>query len=486
MAQGCFLAQYTVRSKQAYIFRTNRLVEVTGASALISGAFELLLECAAEAGLKVRRADAGEFRLAEVIAAFDSGDLQAAELFVGGGNDTLLFNDEESFRALNAAFTYRLLRDFSGMTPLCVGIPVQAEDYQADWAELMQKLEREKNQVAMNVTPVAPFAMMDRVMWQPYTETVDRGNERVRLSAESFAKWKYAVEHGLVDEDARFLDELVTRRGEESLLAMVHADGNSLGQKIRAALGDHRDYDFCVNELRRFTAGIADAFSGRGRAAVDGASEKYAVRWVVHDGDDVTFICNAREALRLTRIFLQAIPEKFSACAGICVFHSHEPYSRAYELAEDACERAKWEAHRADGEECWLDFHFMQGGNPGGLDEIRERQGTRERMARPWRLTGGDMRCVELLDSIAGALRENGVTRGNVKALGDAWEESEAEGRAELRRVYFRAPELRSSLRDVFKLRTRAEVTDELLLPMIYDLAEFYDIWFAKGEADDG
>lgn len=505
MARKCFLAQYTIRSKQSYIFRSNRLAEVTGASALIAGAFDKLFRCARDIGLKFRRVSEGDFSLAEALRAFDGGELQLIELFEGGGNDTVLFDGAESFRRLNADFTYAVLRDCPGMAPLCVGIEVDAEDYQADYRKLMAEIEREKNRMAPGVTPGVPFAMMDRNSFQPYAETITLGSgreaKRLRLTAENYAKWRYCLENGLVNLHAAHLDDMSTERGEESLLAIVHADGNSMGEKIRRALGDRRDYDFCVNEMRRFTRRVAEAFSERGRQAVEeelvrirgeyrGALRDdpslYTARWVVCDGDDATFICNARWALRLTLAYLRAIPKGFSACAGICIFHSHAPYSSAYELAEGACGSAKRLAHATPGEECWIDFHYLHSGISGDLDEIRERQGTRDRVARPWRLSEGDARCVELLGTLAQLLRSNGVTRTNLKTLGAAWEESRERGRAELQRVYFRAPNLRAKLRDALRLRVPADVREDDLLPMIYDLSEVYDLWFAKGDERNG
>ena len=60
MAQP-ILAQYTVRSKQEYIFRTNRMQEIVGASAIISQSFDLLFSCAEELGVKTERGG-GAFR----------------------------------------------------------------------------------------------------------------------------------------------------------------------------------------------------------------------------------------------------------------------------------------------------------------------------------------------------------------------------------------------------------------------------------------
>lgn len=46
------LAQYTIRSKQEYIFRTNRMVEIAGASENISQSWNILFTQADKMGKK--------------------------------------------------------------------------------------------------------------------------------------------------------------------------------------------------------------------------------------------------------------------------------------------------------------------------------------------------------------------------------------------------------------------------------------------------
>ena len=88
------LAQYTVRSKQEYIFRSNRLQEIEGASAMISQSFDLLFSRAERLGVKTERGG-GAFRMEETLRKFREGELDMVDLFVGGGNDTVLFRDTD-------------------------------------------------------------------------------------------------------------------------------------------------------------------------------------------------------------------------------------------------------------------------------------------------------------------------------------------------------------------------------------------------------
>ena len=84
------LAQYTIRSKQEYIFRSNRMAEMIGASDHISKSWEILFEQAEKTGKKVRRlSEQKRFDIDEVKAAFKNHALHMVDLFQGGGNDTV-------------------------------------------------------------------------------------------------------------------------------------------------------------------------------------------------------------------------------------------------------------------------------------------------------------------------------------------------------------------------------------------------------------
>ncbi|MCB0086234.1 MAG: hypothetical protein KDE47_35075, partial [Caldilineaceae bacterium] len=66
------------------------------------------------------------------------------------------------------------------------------------------------------------------------------------------------------------------------------------------------------------------------------------------------------------------------ACAGVAVVKTHYPFSRAYELASQLCDRAKTfvRANKPANSSGFsaLDWHFATGGLYGSIDEIRQRE----------------------------------------------------------------------------------------------------------------
>lgn len=477
------LAQYGIRSKQDYIFRTNRMVEMSGASALISGAFDRLSAQAEKLKLGFRRCDE-PFSLEDVLRGFADGSLQMVELTRGGGNCTVLFDTEDTFRNVNAAYTHDIAVKVPGMVPLCVGVPVGADgvwNYGEDRARLVRAVSAEKAAMTRaDCIAVMPFSELTPMTLQPVTAVAREHGELRYLSSEAEAKRK---EGDPGDLEGRLIEE----KGQESLLAVVHADGNNMGRKIHKLLeGQEDDYTVCVNKMRAFTEQTARIFSGRGAEAVkkacgqlsENAPKSVDVLWLICDGDDATFVCNARYAKTLAEAYLRAVENEagYSSCAGICIFHSRYPFHMAYSMAEQCCDNAKRKIHLPGAgirDESWIDFHYIHSGLNGDLDDIREEQGTARRMARPFCLKPDAEPSLSALDALAKLLKDAGVTRGNIKTVGAEWEKNRENGRSELHRVWYRARGL--------KERAEALCPDEdRLLSLFYDLSEVYDLWYAQ------
>lgn len=496
------LAQYTIRSKQEYIFRTNRMVEIAGASENISQSWNILFNQADEIGKKLRRVSENTpFCMEDVKRLFDEQKLNGIELFCGGGNDTVLYDSIETYLGVNKAFSRFLLENYPGMIPMAVACEYSG-DYDKDYANLMKQSDIEKNKMISGQRDfILPFSMMDRTTFQPYSDIINIAGSSVRVTDEAKAKRKTGLKIREQDETVKLLDDLITKKGEESLLAVVHADGNNMGSKISEMLTDKNDYDSCVNIMREFTADTAKAFGKSGLDAMqkcqqqlkedykDKYDEKaFFFRKIIADGDDMTFVCNARFVMDYVRAYLEAVQNynnkgkkewRYSSCAGICIFHSHYPFARAYSLAEQACDSAKKNVHgECIKEESWIDFHYIHNGVGGDLEQIREHQGVTGCMARPWRIdtkANTDCKNYNTLQILADIMKENGVSRSDIKTIGSEMEESYSYGKFELNRVYGHHRNLQNEIKEKLKI-----VEEKDLLPIIYDLSEVYDLWFVR------
>ena len=165
----------------------------------------------------------------------------------------------------------------------------------------------------------------------------------------------------------------------------------------------------------------------------------------------------------------------------MCIFHSHYPFTKAYSLAEQACDDgAKQKVHRVDEqgkplviEEGWVDFHFIHSGIGGNLKEIRNRQNTMNCMARPWCVSGkmDEYWDFAKLQKIRDIIDNQRISRTNIKGIGIAVEDGLEEGRKELKRIYGHNRNLKQNFEKIFN-------NEDDLLKALYDFAEVYDLWY--------
>jgi len=158
----------------------------------------------------------------------------------------------------------------------------------------------------------------------------------------------------------------------EGYLAVIHADGNGLGQMLMT-LGNYlQEHPGIAAEVYPLISRIIEETNvGAVRKAfatvVAGKHESGNVlplRPIVLDGDDLTLAARADLAVDFVAAYLQAfeelsarqlqaakstgplrkidgLPERLTACAGIAFVKSTYPFSKGYELAEGLCTFAK-------------------------------------------------------------------------------------------------------------------------------------------------
>lgn len=194
------------------------------------------------------------------------------------------------------------------------------------------------------------------------------------------------------------LDMLGQLKDEDSHVAIVHIDGNGMGQRFRNAtsLKAIRDLSKSVRSatVESFRAllttittqfpHIQDAlgFDNEKRQFYprDDKSNKLVIpiRSIIMGGDDITFVCDGKLGVYFAKIFLEAFEKQkasddqpLSACAGIAITKAKYPFYRGCKLAEQLCKSAKKRRKNEGNEGSWLDFHVAYGGFSGDTEEIR-------------------------------------------------------------------------------------------------------------------
>ena len=525
------LAMYDVRGKQSFIYRSKHIKEIIGGSEIIRSLFEKELFYAAQKyrnklaennGKKLTAADeetAALFNYKDASGAgttqnrfsFDeftnrmrsSGGRFIGEIvYDGGGNFLVLFMNKEACREVTYLFSRYVIEKYSSLRVVCTFIDeLNPERFHGDVREpgdyerLYDKHRFTENEQITSVPyGTLPIVRADYLTSMPLVIPKEPVyGPSLEVTTESAAKYRcyYSIKDRNNVPDEKVLDKMVTQKGEESLLAVIYFDGNNMGANVQKKLIGKTKYDECVNALREFSEQIQKVFVDdrisalRGKAD-EGSLKKRATRIVIGAGDEITVICNARDAYGIASEYLKALPDEFTSCAGIAVFHSHAPYSEAYRIAEECCTSGKAYMRNHDFTMlCLMDFHYCQGAIGVSLDQIREDEEMTD-SSRPWLIVNKEDKQAE---NQTGAVSEEDVARmagllsvfgrSNIKGLVSSAELGNTAFEIEIRRI---EAHLTSAQKD--ELKNRGYIIQDMIYSkidyarkLILDIMIVYDLW---------
>ena len=393
---------------QAYVFGSNRLREILGASHLVDSATgKWINECAQSNG--------------------NINDGAACEtVYCGGGNALLIFKDKASEESFIRVYSRKVLCDAPGLK-----IAIESIDF--DWSkdaiggkgnklqELQQKMQKAKQSLpATNPLLGLSVTTQCRSTGLPANRIARVAGEDFPASHETLAKLDAShnakerlnklVPPGEIYHYPDDLDDLGRSHGEHSFIGIVHADGDGMGKRVKAVIENHSYSEASSN--RAFIKKLSDFSTKLEKAAtnalqktinkligaIDGDEIKdedisiklkeetiLPFRPIVFGGDDVTFVCDGRLGVSLAVEYMKEFEQetdtlmkeyegKATACSGIALVKSHFPFSRAYELAEDLCKNAKNYKKKESLSSSCLDWHFAGSGLNSSLSVLRNRE----------------------------------------------------------------------------------------------------------------
>lgn len=456
------MATYTVTvvdttGIQPYIFGSNRLQENIGASELVRLASEqwaLETVMAVASAHNIQNAEKKGFKSFTIDGS--TADRAAEVIYSGGGNTVVIFSSADLARQFAGQLTRKVLQCATGLSLVIV------HDHEFVWNQpagqepplsavvgnlILETLAARKGarlpsqpMLGLGVTAAcdstglpairttegkfkpgdgyrsADLRLKEDELPRLISRQVacklwarDLANERLRRAFERELSGWY--------EFPSDMDNLGRISGEESYVAVVHADGNGMGNRIKkiaetpehANAAGNRRY---IEAMRTFSLDVEKAAGaamrrmvslltsritwdqGRGvvgdRVPMEGAYLPF--RPLVFGGDDVTFVCNGQLGVSLAVEYLKAYEEETArttnsylkemyACAGVAIVKMHYPFARAYAVSESLAREAKkrvWkevsEKHGKDKTASALDWHIATSGLSGPLDEIRWRE----------------------------------------------------------------------------------------------------------------
>ena len=251
------LAMYDVRGIQNYIFRSNLAKEIIGASAIVDSIIINGLEEYKKTKIEIEKRNyyLTDWKNDNANEFFDNNHVDMQVMFIGGGNAYVLFRTGSICEEVNH-FLGKYVLDKTYSLNLSVAVVAMTESYKDDYASINNEMRRIKSYMPLT-QPVGalPFMMSDSITGYPITH-IEKGE---KYCTESYLK-REAFYHLPEREDEKIFDNMVTQKGDNSILAVCHIDGNSMGVRIINTMKDKRLYKDAIPAMRKLSVEIAETF----------------------------------------------------------------------------------------------------------------------------------------------------------------------------------------------------------------------------------
>lgn len=403
---GKFLYGAAVQGIQGFIFQTNKLREIVGASELVKEICEDLF----------RETVGGSYC-----------DYEKGSILRAAGNIKYIFTNKEECEKVVRVFPKKVSDLAPGITisQAVVEMKGEFESFADAVNELENRLRIQRNKPVRNINVGLMGIERSRQTGLPIISKKDAEGKLSEIDASTWAKlYEYDRRENQVrkrttlelSKKAFDIKDLKTKQvafeisdicDKNNWVAVVHADGNGLGSIVQKIGTDPLKFKtFSENLDKATTSAAVDAFESvkdKFKSVKDKFEgvEVIPIRPIVLGGDDLTIICRADIAVDYTKAFLDAFEMKTSellrseidevfegaekggltACAGIAFIKSSYPFYYGYELAEDLCSAAKGDAKNSveikEGKrlpQSCLMFHKVQDSFVEGYKDMVERE----------------------------------------------------------------------------------------------------------------
>jgi hypothetical protein len=381
-----YLYGASVQGIQDFIFQTNKLKEIVGASELVERI------CSKIFGKVLGKTNWDDPKMIE----------KDSEWIIGAAGKVIyIFKNKEDCETVVRTFAKEVMTEAPGITISQAVVKMEGEysDYGKASNELEKRLRTQRNRASRPMTlglmaiRRAPTTGLPAVEDVKNDGLIDEASfQKRQFEQTKLLTEKLTGEEKLSHKKISYDFEDLTQKGQNSWIAVIHADGNGLGKIVESVCKKAEDAKTFSGLLDNITKESAQKAYSEVKGLF-GDSKTIPIRPVVLGGDDLTVICRGDLAVKFTEIFLETFEEKskkqlsvldkydvvkngLTACAGIVFIKSSYPFHYAVDLAEDLCKRAKNKAKKINQDlapSCLM-FHKVQDSFVENYEKIVEKE----------------------------------------------------------------------------------------------------------------
>ncbi|MDJ0597484.1 MAG: hypothetical protein QNJ37_01360 [Crocosphaera sp.] len=390
-----YLVLLETSGNQNYIFSTNKLKENIGASELtyrVGTQWVLdLVGNINETPELTQWQNSQEFREillnSEINPQIEDLKKPVEIIIATSGKALLLTKSEENARQIIKNLTSRALKEAPGIDLCGVFVEFEWNNLVEGIKAVYQKFQKVHSQLSSPLTRFLQLPIIEPCKNSGYPASYFDNKRKTVISKISLEKQQQKEESlkrfnkilAIYQPNRKFIEDinkLEKKFDNLDWLAIIHADGNGLGQiflnfqNYLEKPNDSREY---IKKLREFSLALdictEKAFITAIEQNYPQSTQEIPLIPLIIGGDDLTIVCEGKKAIKLTKDFLEnfeketsqaqkigenpieVIPElsaeafqgvnHLSACAGVAIIKPHFPFSVAYELAEDLIKKAK-------------------------------------------------------------------------------------------------------------------------------------------------
>lgn len=414
------------RSIQKYVFSCNKLKTNVGASYLVDGIFNDLMQkiVLPSFNLKMPKISWQESKQIEMIK---DDSIEAEIVYIGGGNMLILINKfsgkEDNLnlcREIVKKWTLEILKKAPGLkTGAAIGM-MDVERFKDSLDKMYVQLKQNQNTVLPQVDLPYTGLTLECNISGKTADTFDWVDKswiakevKAKTDAYTYASEKVRYEYDNILHDkydfASELEKIGCKDGE-SYISVIHIDGNNMGVKFSKCKDSQERKKLSLkvaqivqNAFCELIKTIIAEYDSKAYAEaldmeklVDKEGKKLLpIRPIIIGGDDITFVCPARVGIEYAKRFIEAVNKQeflsdeqhkrmseevkkednsiilsktMSCCGGVAIVPLKYPFFRAYQLAEHLCGSAKNKSREND--DSLIDFAILYGEMTPDLDQL--------------------------------------------------------------------------------------------------------------------